>query len=134
MRLAQDLDAATQARRFARRWSAAHALPAPIVDDVELVVAELVTNAVRHGEPPIELELSEPTEGTIRGEICDGSRIAPVPNAAPDFRGGFGLRIVDARTSRWGTTARSDGKYVGSKSSTSQHEMSLCELSGPPRR
>jgi anti-sigma regulatory factor (Ser/Thr protein kinase) len=112
MRLARDPHAAVQARRFARAWAAERALPEPVVEDIELVVSELVTNAIRHGEPPIELELSQPTAGTIRGEIRDGSDVAPAPKPAPDYRGGFGLRIVDARSSRWGTTARSDGKDV----------------------
>jgi len=112
MRLARDEHAAVEARRFARNWARGHAVPHPIVDDIELVVSELVTNALRHGEPPIDIELSKSTDGTIRGEICDGSTATPAPNPTPDYRGGFGLRIVDARTSRWGCTTQPNGKQV----------------------
>jgi two-component sensor histidine kinase len=112
MRLTQDHTAALQARRYARRWSSEHHLAEESVADLELVVDELVGNAVRHALPPYDLELSRRIDGTIRGEICDGSVAAPVPNPAPDYRGGFGLRIVDARTSRWGSATQLEGKQV----------------------
>ena len=41
-------DAAQLARRYARAQCAGHTLPT-MVEDVELVVSELVTNAMRHG-------------------------------------------------------------------------------------
>jgi len=112
MRLASDEHAAVEARRFARSWATGHAVPRPIVDDIELVVSELVTNALRHGEPPIDVELSKSTDGTIRGEICDRSTALPATNPAPGYRGGFGLRIVEARTTRWGSTTQPNGKQV----------------------
>ncbi|HUP71794.1 MAG TPA: ATP-binding protein [Acidimicrobiales bacterium] len=111
MRLAADEQAAVEARRFARSWSVRQALSPRLVDDIELVVAELVSNAVRHASPPFEVELSE-IDGVIRGEVSDGSRVAPVANPRPDHHGGFGLGIVIACTSRWGTTSTTSGKQV----------------------
>src|SRR5688572_5646367 len=111
MRLASDRYAATEARRFARQWAAQHAVTAHVINDIELVVAELVSNAVLHGQPPIDFELSQSNDGTVRGEIRDGARAAPQPSATSE-RGGFGLRIVDARTSCWGSTTHADGKQV----------------------
>jgi anti-sigma regulatory factor (Ser/Thr protein kinase) len=58
MRLEPDKAAPTNARRYARRWATSEGLPNMVVDDVALVVTELVTNAVLHGEPPIEVDLS----------------------------------------------------------------------------
>ena len=111
VRLAGDEHAAVQARRFARTWSTGQALSPRLVDDIELVVAELVSNAVRHASPPFEVELSE-TDGVIHGEVHDGSQVAPKPNGHPDDHGGFGLGIVSACTSRWGTALVPDGKRV----------------------
>ena len=78
---------------------------------MELIVAELVSNAVRHGKPPYALTLKE-TAGVIRGEVRDGSKVTPVPNPFPDENGGFGLGIVNACSSRWGTDIGDDGKHV----------------------
>ena len=111
MRLAADEHAAVQARRFARRWMADQQVSAQVVDDIELVVGELVTNAIRHGRPPYEVELHE-VHGVIRGEVRDASNTTPSPNPSPDHLGGFGLGIVAACTSRWGTAVLPVGKEV----------------------
>jgi anti-sigma regulatory factor (Ser/Thr protein kinase) len=111
VRLAADEHAAVQARRFARTWSTSQALSPRLVDDIELVVAELVSNAIRHASPPFEVELSE-ADGVIRGEVYDGSQVAPTRNAHPDHLGGFGLGIVSACTTRWGTAFVPEGKRV----------------------
>ena len=111
VRLAADEHAATQARRFARNWSADQALSPRLVADIELVVAELVSNAVRHGVPPYEIDLYQ-TAGVIRGEVRDGSSALPLPNRSPDHHGGYGLGIVAACTSRWGTVRDANGKEV----------------------
>ena len=111
MRLAQDHTAALQARRYARRWSNDHHLPELAVADIELVVDELVGNAVRHASPPYDFEISR-ANGTVRGEVHDGSTTTPTPNSHPDHRGGFGLTIVARCTSRWGSTATSHGKQI----------------------
>jgi anti-sigma regulatory factor (Ser/Thr protein kinase) len=111
VRLATDEHAALQARRFARNWSTCHALSPRLVDDIELVVAELVSNAIRHAPPPYEVELSE-SGGVIRGEVGDGSPIGPTRNTHPDEGGGFGLGIVAACTARWGVDLVGAGKHV----------------------
>ena len=102
MRLTQGTVAATQARRFARIFSAERGLPDPVAADLELVVTELVTNAIRHGDPPIDVELNL-TDSVVRGQVLDGSPAPPALNPCPDDRGGFGLTIVAQCTSRWGT-------------------------------
>lgn len=121
MRLVAAEQAAVQARRFARTWSTDHALSPRLVDEVELVVAELVSNAVRHGLPPYELELAE-VRGMIRGEVRDASTDAPVPNPNPDHHGGFGLGIVTACTARWGTVFNLAGKEVWFEMFAQYHE------------
>jgi anti-sigma regulatory factor (Ser/Thr protein kinase) len=111
VRLIPDDHAAAQARGFARQWSSTHDLTPKLADEIELVVAELVSNAVRHATPPYEIELSE-ADGMIRGGVYDGSTRAPILNPHPDHHGGFGLGIVTACTARWGTVFNTTGKEV----------------------
>jgi anti-sigma regulatory factor (Ser/Thr protein kinase) len=101
MRLAHDTSAAPQARRYARNWATELRVPEPVVADLELVVTELVANAVVHAAPPYDLELRR-SGGVIRGEVSDASDTPPSINSDPDHHGGFGLRIVAARATRWG--------------------------------
>jgi anti-sigma regulatory factor (Ser/Thr protein kinase) len=111
VRLIPDEHAAAQARHFARTWSHDHLLSRRLTDEIELVVAELVSNAIRHGVPPYEVRLFE-SGGMIRGMVCDGSTDPPVVNPHPDHLGGFGLGIVTACTARWGTSFGTMGKEV----------------------
>jgi two-component sensor histidine kinase len=111
MRFEPDRSAPTQARHFARTWARQNSLPPAVIDDLALVVTELVNNAVIHGAPPIDVELSR-HDGVVRGEVSDASPTTPEVRHL-DHRGGFGLRIVDSRTDGcWGTTSREDSKYV----------------------
>jgi anti-sigma regulatory factor (Ser/Thr protein kinase) len=111
LRLAHDLTAIPQARRLVRRWSTELCVDAALIDDVELIVSELVTNAVIHAVAPYDIDLYR-SEGVIRGEVRDASSTAPCRNTSPDHRGGFGLHIVTARSTRWGCITTPDGKEV----------------------
>ncbi|MFG2953128.1 SpoIIE family protein phosphatase [Streptomyces sp. NPDC048291] len=78
----------------------------------ELVVSELVTNAVRYGGPPIQLRLIRDTRMLIC-EVSDGSSTAPHLRRARVFdEGGRGLLLVARLTRRWGTRQTSAGKTI----------------------
>ncbi|GAB3666722.1 hypothetical protein GCM10027589_32100 [Actinocorallia lasiicapitis] len=83
--------------RFARR-SVAAALDQWALserrDEVELLVSELVTNAVRHGKAPIRLTLAA-DERVLEIYVRDGSPDLPQPRAG-DEDGGFGLTVAAA--------------------------------------
>jgi anti-sigma regulatory factor (Ser/Thr protein kinase) len=87
------------------------------VHDVELMVTELVTNAVRHARPPISVQLDiEPQ--TLRVEVLDGGGPAPVMTdgagtgeLGATSTGGRGLVLVDALADTWGV----DGDPPGGK-------------------
>jgi anti-sigma regulatory factor (Ser/Thr protein kinase) len=71
--------------------------------DLELVVSELVTNAVEHGRGTIRVEVTH-TDHEIRGSVTDrGSGFAYEPRelSRTDDRG-RGLAIVNALVTRWG--------------------------------
>jgi anti-sigma regulatory factor (Ser/Thr protein kinase) len=82
--------------------------------DLELAVGELVTNAVRHGKPPIRLVMAKLPD-RIRVEVhdCGGGRpaIRPARQTGPDA-GGWGLRIVDQLVDTWGTDTSGDNTSV----------------------
>jgi PAS domain S-box-containing protein len=77
----------------------------------ELVVSELVTNAIRHARPPIELRLIH--DRTLICEVSDGSSTAPHLRRARTFdEGGRGLLLVAQLTQAWGTRQTVDGKII----------------------
>jgi anti-sigma regulatory factor (Ser/Thr protein kinase) len=87
---------------------------APIVPDAELVVSELVSNAVEHAPGPdtYELEVLQRADG-VRISLADGSSIKPVVAAlAHDRPRGRGMRIVEALTDEWGSDDHHGGKRV----------------------
>ncbi|MER5516152.1 SpoIIE family protein phosphatase [Streptomyces sp. NPDC002763] len=78
----------------------------------ELVVSELVTNAIRYGGSPIQLRLIRDTTMLIC-EVSDGSSTAPHLRRARVFdEGGRGLLLVAQLTQRWGTRQTSVGKTI----------------------
>ncbi|MER7842407.1 SpoIIE family protein phosphatase [Kitasatospora sp. NPDC096077] len=82
----------------------------------ELVLSELVTNAIRYGRPPIRLRLLHD-----RGLICevsDGSSTSPhLRYAADEDEGGRGLFLVAQLTDRWGTRYSPRGKTIWAEQS-----------------
>ncbi|GGZ98186.1 SpoIIE family protein phosphatase [Streptomyces bluensis] len=79
---------------------------------VELVVSELVTNAIRHGAPPIQLRLIH-EDSTLICEVSDCSGTAPHLRRAKTFdEGGRGLLLVAQLTQRWGSRHTDGGKTI----------------------
>ncbi|MET7455239.1 SpoIIE family protein phosphatase [Streptomyces sp. NPDC005574] len=78
----------------------------------ELVVSELVTNAIRYGSHPIRLRLIHDAT-TLICEVSDTSHTAPHLRRAKTFdEGGRGLLLVAQLTERWGSRHTSDGKTI----------------------
>ncbi|MFJ9046265.1 SpoIIE family protein phosphatase [Streptomyces sp. NPDC102347] len=78
----------------------------------ELVVSELVTNAIRYGAPPIRLRLIHDAS-TLICEVSDTSHTAPHLRRAKTWdEGGRGLLLVAQLTQRWGTRHTAEGKTI----------------------
>ncbi|MFI1414226.1 SpoIIE family protein phosphatase [Streptomyces sp. NPDC020707] len=78
----------------------------------ELVVSELVTNAIRYGERPIRLRLIHDA-ATLIVEVSDSSHTAPHLRRAKTFdEGGRGLLLVAQLTQRWGSRHTTEGKTI----------------------
>jgi PAS domain S-box-containing protein len=76
-----------------------------------LVVSELVTNAIRYAESPIQLRLIR--DRTLICEVSDGSSTAPhLRRARALDEGGRGLLLVSQLTDRWGTRQTEHGKTI----------------------
>jgi anti-sigma regulatory factor (Ser/Thr protein kinase) len=95
--LPDDLTAAGEARvaarEVAKRWRLAG-----VVEPLQLVVSELVGNAVRHGRPPVDMWLRRVGKG-VRVDVHDeATESAPevATLSAPDAESGRGMFLVDA--------------------------------------
>jgi len=82
--------------------------------DAGLLVTELVTNALRHGGPGVDLWVRRLPAGGLRLEVVDGrgGSNPQVQRPTDDAEGGRGLVIVQAVASRWGAQRLSAGKQV----------------------
>jgi anti-sigma regulatory factor (Ser/Thr protein kinase) len=113
------------ARTFAAETLAAWAVRAEDVQTVQLVVSELVTNAVLHAPqtPRITLDLLM-TGGAVRVMVSDRSPRAPERRSHPapwSSERGRGVELVEELANRWGTESKgSAGKTV------------WCDLSAQP--
>ncbi|WP_055532510.1 ATP-binding SpoIIE family protein phosphatase, partial [Streptomyces alboniger] len=100
----------SRARRLARsalvRWGLED-----MTDAVELLVSEVVTNAVRYASRPITLRLLR--TDVLRCEVGDDVPQLPrLRQARATDEGGRGLYLVNKMARRWGATRLSTGKVV----------------------
>ncbi|MEU0402922.1 SpoIIE family protein phosphatase [Streptomyces sp. NPDC006197] len=110
MDLPSDPAAVSGARGFASDVLAAWGLE-ELSFTTELVVSELVTNAIRYGKSPIQLRLVLQT--TLTCEVSDASSTAPHLRRARIFdEGGRGLLLVAQLTERWGARHNREGKVI----------------------
>ena len=88
-------------------------LSAESLETARLLVSELVTNSVVHGPPGASRSIGlfvGVERNILRVEVSDDSPHGAIPKA-PSEDGGFGLTLVAAMSSRWGS-GRSDGLNV----------------------
>ncbi|MFH0521132.1 SpoIIE family protein phosphatase [Streptomyces sp. M41] len=77
----------------------------------ELIVSELVTNAIRYAEPPIRVRLLRDSRLTC--EVADASSTAPrLRHARSMDEGGRGLFLVAQLAHRWGARYTAGGKII----------------------
>ncbi|MFE9633561.1 SpoIIE family protein phosphatase [Streptomyces sp. NPDC006463] len=114
--LSSDPSVVAQARRHASDQLTAWGLEeASFV--TELLVSELVTNAIRYGQPPIQLRLIH-ENSTLICEVSDASNSAPHMRRARIFdEGGRGLLLVAQLAQRWGTRHAPIGKTIWAEQS-----------------
>ena len=98
-----------------------------MIDEAEIVVSELVSNAIRHARPLADGNLRvhwKVKGGVVEVEVTDGgSESTAAPGPADDLGAvGRGLRIVRSLAHEWGVTEDRTGSTV------------WASLGGPSRR
>ncbi|MFJ9818552.1 SpoIIE family protein phosphatase [Streptomyces sp. NPDC101151] len=77
----------------------------------ELILSELLTNAIRYGAPPVRVRIL--LGRTLVCEVSDRSNTSPrLRRAATTDEGGRGLFLVSQYADRWGTRYAADGKVI----------------------
>ncbi|GAA2528579.1 MULTISPECIES: SpoIIE family protein phosphatase [Streptomyces] len=104
-----------EARRSATRQLARWGLD-ELAFTTELVVSELVTNALRHAAGPVRLRLIH--ERSLVCEVFDGGATTPhVRHPRATDEGGRGLLLVSQLAQRWGTRFVAEGKIIWAEQS-----------------
>ncbi|MGW7659016.1 SpoIIE family protein phosphatase [Streptomyces sp. NPDC054756] len=113
--LAADPAGVADARRTATRQLTDWGLD-DLAFTTELVVSELVTNAIRYATGPIRLRLIK--ERALFCEVYDGGATAPhLRHPRTTDEGGRGLLLVSQFTQQWGTRFVPEGKIIWAEQS-----------------
>ncbi|MFE1291372.1 ATP-binding protein [Streptomyces sp. NPDC058751] len=109
--LSRELTSARRARRLVTaqlgEWNLEE-----LADTAELLVSELVTNALRHTRGPLRLNLSL-REDRLVCEVEDTEPLGPVRREADaDSEGGRGTELLDLLAESWGSTCTPTGKTM----------------------
>jgi serine/threonine-protein kinase RsbW len=100
--------APSQARRLVRR-TVQDLVPSDVVDTAELLVSELVTNAVVHGSGVIVVAI-DCEDRVVSIAVSDDAPARPqLQPERPMALGGRGLRMIESLASAWGVRPREDG-------------------------
>jgi anti-sigma regulatory factor (Ser/Thr protein kinase) len=104
VRLEGGLSAARDAR-CAVRDGLAGRVDDDVLEDMQLLVSEVVTNGIRHGSGRIDLEVLLNGDRAVVRCIDEGSGFEPgEPKPHDDRTGGYGLVLVDRLAKSWGVT------------------------------
>ncbi len=118
LRLPHDPRAARVARMTVRSVLDSHGR-GEVLDAVQLLTSELVTNAYLHSGGPVSLRLTALADGRLRVGVWDSHPHVPapfgeppwnrVPPAPADAESGRGLCLVTEYADRWGGWPLGDG-------------------------
>ena len=86
---------------------------AGVLASAQLLVSELVTNAVRHGAAPVTVQVEcDTTAGVVVRVHDEGPAHPRLVRAGARDEGGRGLALVDAVSDDWGVEPTGRGKAV----------------------
>ncbi|WP_369249181.1 ATP-binding protein [Streptomyces sp. R41] len=109
--LSRELTSVRRARKVVTAQLGDWALEA-LADTTELLVSELVTNALRHTRGPLRLNL-QLRDSRLRCEVEDTETTGPVRHIIDaDAEGGRGTELLDLLADAWGNTRTATGKTI----------------------
>ncbi len=121
-----DAAAVADVRRGATDQLAAWEVPDQLAFSTELIISELVTNAIRYAGGPIAVRLIR-TGSTLICEVSDSSNTQPrFRRAGTTDEGGRGLFLVAQLSQRWGS------RFEGPAGKTIWAELAEVEGDQPP--
>jgi anti-sigma regulatory factor (Ser/Thr protein kinase) len=109
-----ELPSRPSSARLARRLTrgALGGCPESIVETAELLITELISNAILHASSPPVMHI-DVDRGTVRISVSDESgNIPQVRHGELEDEGGRGLMLVQSLASSWGCTLTSGGKQI----------------------
>lgn len=107
VRLPFEVSSVTAARGFVTDELEARGAARHVVEDANIVVGELVMNAVRHGRPHDDGTIEVAwvlLDGALRFSVCDGGQVERLEASMPSATsfGGRGLAMVERLCGAWG--------------------------------
>lgn len=105
-----ELPRVREMRQATKTFLSQHGVPGATIEDAELVVSELVTNAIQHGGGEVGFAISA-SHGSVRISVADASAAPARPRRVDaDSESGRGLTLVTFIVDRWSVSA--DGTTV----------------------
>jgi anti-sigma regulatory factor (Ser/Thr protein kinase) len=112
LELPPDHTAAARARHYVAATLSEWGCDGAVVD-AELLVSELVTNAVLHARSQTTVTVERDGHGLLRVAVCDASPAPPrLRDYGPESVTGRGMLLVDRIAHRWGVDVSGSGKCV----------------------
>ena len=108
------LDSTPESVRISRELvrSTLRSVDGELVDVATILTDEMVTNAVKHGQPPISLAIAGDDEGIVIS-VADGGPELPVARTVSrTAECGRGLMIIDILSDEWGVVPLYEGKKI----------------------
>ena len=112
LELTPDVTSPSRARAFTRQLLGEWHIASHITEDAELLVTELVTNAVVHAATPVTVEISRENR-VLRFIVSDGAR-GSIPLRVPVAEAvtGRGVYLLDRISDDWRVVETDEGKSV----------------------
>jgi anti-sigma regulatory factor (Ser/Thr protein kinase) len=111
VRLAAELRSAIEARRLVEDELGPAGAGEDTMLHTQLVVTELVTNAARHAQTPVDLTVAVAL-GRVRIEARDGSAATPTSPDVDTPTRHRGVHLIEDLSERWGVEAEAAGGKV----------------------
>ena len=96
-------------RRWARSWMDEHPTDGVDPDSVVLSMTELVTNSIRHGAGPVDVQFNGDSDNLVLIVSDCGAKMPHRVQASPGSENGRGILILESLATRWGVQPEPGG-------------------------